>query len=60
MNEKMIVSCPICGRQLLRSTSSTDTEISCPKCGSGLNITVSGTSVQVKLVKMSPKQKRPA
>ena len=60
MNEKMIVACPVCGRQLLKSGSSTNAEVSCPKCHSELNCTVSGATVSVEVVKKSQKQKRPA
>lgn len=60
MSEKMIVACPVCGKQLLKSNSSTNAEVSCPKCSSELNCTVSGATVSVEVVKKSPKQKRPA
>lgn len=60
MNEKMIVACPVCGRQLLKSGSSTSAELSCPKCSSELNCTVSGATVSVEVVRKSPKQKRSA
>lgn len=60
LNEKMIVACPVCGKQLLKSGSSTNVEISCPKCSSELNYTVSGATVSVEVVKKSTKQKRPA
>ncbi len=60
MNEKMIVACPVCGKQLLKSSSSTSAELSCPKCHSELNCTVSGSTVSVEVVKKSPKQKRSA
>ena len=59
MNEKMIIACPICGRQLLKS-SDTNAEVSCPKCGSELNCTVSGATVSVEVIKKSTKQKRSA
>lgn len=59
MNEKMIVFCPVCGRQLLKS-SNTTAEMSCPKCCSELNCTVSGATVSVEVVKKSTKQKRSA
>ncbi len=60
MNEKMIVACPICGKQLLKSGSNTSAELSCPKCNSELNCTVSGATVSVEVVRKSPKQKRSA
>lgn len=59
MNEKMIVACPVCGKHLLKS-SSTSAELSCPKCNSELNCTVSGATVSVEVVRKSPKQKRSA
>ena len=60
MNEKMIVACPVCGRQVLKSSSSTNAELFCPKCNSELNCTVSGAMVSVEVVKKSQKQKRSA
>lgn len=59
MDEKMIVSCPICGKQIFRA-SNTNAELSCPKCNSELSCTVSGAMVSVEVVKKSQKQKRSA
>lgn len=56
MNEKMIVACPVCGRQLLKSNSGTHAELSCPKCCSELNCSVNGATVSVEVVKKSQKQ----
>lgn len=58
LNEKMIVACPVCGRQLLKSNSGTHAELSCPKCCSELNCSVNGATVSVEVVKKSQKQKR--
>lgn len=60
MNDKMIVDCPVCDRQILKSNSGTSAELSCPKCGSELNCTVCGATVSVEVVRKSQKQKKPA
>lgn len=60
LDEKMIVACPVCGRQLLKSNSGTHAELSCPKCCSELNCSVNGATVSVEVVKKSQKQKRSA
>ena len=56
MGERMCISCPICGRQISRSKSGTDSESVCPKCGSELNYTVEGTTVSVAVIKIAIRQ----
>lgn len=56
MGERMCISCPICGRQISRSKSGTDSESMCPKCGSELNYTVNGVTVSVAVIKLPMKQ----
>lgn len=56
MVERMCISCPICGRQISRSKSGTDSESMCPKCGSELNYTVNGVTVNVAVIRLPMKQ----
>lgn len=60
MGERMCIYCPICGKQISRSKSGTDSESICPKCGAELNYTVNGEAVHIKVIKDSLKQARTA
>lgn len=60
MGERMCIYCPICGKQISRSKSGTDSETVCPKCGSELNYTVNSGAVHIQVIKASVKQAKPA
>lgn len=60
MGERMCIYCPICGKQISRSKSGTDSESICPKCGSELNYTVNGVTVNIEVIKISLKQVKSA
>lgn len=60
MGERMCIYCPICGKQISRSKSGTDSESICPKCGSELNYTVNGVTVNIEVIKVSLKQVKTA
>lgn len=60
MGERMCVYCPICGKQISRSKSGTDSESVCPKCGAQLNYTVNGGAVHIEVINVSVKQIRTA
>lgn len=60
MSDRMVISCPVCGRQVSRSKSGTDSEVVCPKCGAELNCIVSGATVSIKVVKVLAPNRQPA
>jgi phage FluMu protein Com len=37
-SKKYIITCPLCGRMLLKSQSANEIELQCPKCSAGLII----------------------
>lgn len=60
MNEERHISCPICQRYIMKSGGCKDTALSCSKCGTELLISVDSSSVNIRVIRMSPKQKKTA
>lgn len=45
---KCYITCPKCGRMLLKSKEGSEIELQCPKCKANLEITHTGNAVLVK------------
>ncbi len=51
MDEKMMISCTVCGKVLQRTNSGSDSDMVCPRCKAELNCIVSGQIVTIKLMR---------
>lgn len=60
MKVERLIFCPICGRHVMKSSGCTDTTIPCRKCGSELMFSVDSDTISIRVVRMSPKQKKSA
>ena len=57
MEQKMYISCPVCGRYLSKSGNGTNSDIKCPKCGSDVSVAVSINALNITVNSWSQKQK---
>lgn len=53
---RLYVNCPDCGRLILRSEDTDNSEIPCPKCGAKVNVTIKDETVTTKLLKPSKRR----
>lgn len=53
---RLYVNCPECGRLILRSEDTDNSDIPCSKCGAKLNVSIKDETVTTRLLKPSKRR----